>query len=179
MSILHLIKNRASVAQMKMLPCVNMDEIKMAFEGITATPVHGKIIPYKFVVFGGDSLNAGRKALYAVKADKYDAYECFMEKFGGVGVFIFVFCKKIESKIPDYEQEWSTALATYSVQLSLEELGYVTKWNSIYKDAKYVNNLLDKCGLDNTYTTMGYVMVGGGDKTPKERASYTDFVDFK
>ena len=177
MSILKLMKNRVSTTQGEMSPIVSTDDIKVAFSALTAVPVHGKAKPYHFVVFTEDKADAGRDVIRMLKGDKLNE-ESFVKHFGGVGAFIFIFCKKIEGKIPHYEQEWATACGVYSLQLSLQEMGYGVKWNSIYKDTKCVSPLREMCLMSSEYTPMGYVMVGKASLEYKDREDFKPYVNF-
>ena len=171
-------KNRVSIHQRDMHGDVDLGDLKSAFGAITAVPVHGKIKPYKYVVFAGDKTEIARDVLFKKTNGKYTMDE-FNALFGGVGAFIFVFSKVVDGRIPNYELEWSTACATYSVQVSLFEMGYATKWNTILKDEAIVPTLRNVCGVDETYTPMGYVMVGCADLHTKDRQSWDVYVDFK
>ena len=177
MSILKLMKNRVSTKQGKMSPTVPKEDIKTAFSALTAVPVHGKTKPYHFVVFTEDKADAGRDVIRMLKGDKLDE-ESFVKHFGGVGAFIFIFCKEIEGKIPHYEQEWSTACGVYSLQLSLQEMGYGVNWYSIYKDTKRISALREMCVMSSEYTPMGYVMVGKASLELKDREDFAPYVNF-
>ena len=177
MSIVKLMKSRVSTTQGEMSPIVSKEDIKTAFSALTAVPVHGKVKPYHFVVFTEDKADAGRDVVRMVKGDKLDE-ESFVKHFGGVGAFIFIFCKQIEGKIPHYEQEWSTACGVYSLQLSLQEMGYGVKWNSIYKDKNCVPTLREMCMVSSEYTPMGYMMVGKANLEYKDREDFNPYVNF-
>ena len=64
------------------------------------------------------------------------------------------------------------------MQLALYDMGYGTKWNSIYKDTKCISALREMCVMSSEYTPMGYVMVGKASLEYKDREDFTSYVNF-
>lgn len=176
-SIAPIITNRVSVPQGKMTaPHVNREHLLTAMQSAMSAPDHGALKPFRFAIADGDDAQLFYKGFVEFAVSKGKPRDKVEQAFRGVQSYIFVFTQVQGDRVPDYEQEWTTACAVQNILNVLYDYGYACKWNSIYKSTLAENpNLLN---VPADWIPMGYVMVGHTDPenlAPKERPDVRDY----
>ena len=114
-------------------------------------PDHGKLTPWRFIVFEGDArLAAGEAIAAAFRADRADAtpeqIEFERKRLARAPLVIAVVSRAgPHVKIPEWEQVLSAGAATMSLVIAAHALGYAASW--ITEWYAYDRRVLDALGL--------------------------------
>ncbi len=134
---LELLKTRKSVsANFLGPPGPNDDEISEILTIASRVPDHGKLTPWRFVVFAGDArVKASEKlaALFAEKNPHADpkAIEEERRRLARAPLVIAVVWKPaLHPKIPEWEQMLSAGNAAFNIVLASHALGYAAQWTT-------------------------------------------------
>jgi nitroreductase len=136
-------------------------------------PDHGKLTPWRFVVFAGDNRRKAGDAIAAVfRAQRPDATEEQIaferNRLARAPLVIGVVSRAgPHVKIPEWEQVLSAGAAAMSLVLSAHALGYAANW--ITEWYAYDRGVLDALGLAPTERIAGFVHVGTPVRPPEDR----------
>jgi nitroreductase len=171
---LDLLKTRRSVKAAELTgPGPSASEIDTILTVASRVPDHGKLTPWRFIVFEGDArLDAGDKIAAAFVA-KYpdcppDQLDKERERLARAPLVIAVVSRAGEHvKIPEWEQVLSAGAAAMSLVLAAHALGYAANW--ITEWYAYDRRVLDALGLGPTEKIAGFVHIGRPVKPPEDR----------
>lgn len=150
---LDLLKTRKSVsAAFLEPPAPNADEIEEILTIASRVPDHGKLAPWRFVIFAGDArikASAALAEVFARKNPNADAkvVEEERKRLARAPLVIGVVCKPVlHPKVPEWEQMLSAGNAAFNIVLAAHALGYAAQWTTGWiatdKDAGQVLGLL-------------------------------------
>jgi nitroreductase len=130
-------------------------------------PDHGKLGPWRFVVFeGGGRVRAG-EALASVSADAQSA-EIARVTFTRAPVCVMVVSTaQPHAKIPEWEQQLSAGAVCFALQVAAHAMGFGSCWLtgwSVYDERARV-----ALGLATHERIAGYIHLGTPTETPVER----------
>lgn len=134
---LDLLKTRKSVSAAFLgPPAPNADEIGEILTIASRVPDHGKLTPWRFVVFAGNARIKASEMLAALFARKHadtdpKAVEEEGKRLARAPLVIAVVCKPaLHPKVPEWEQMLSAGNAAFNIVLASHALGYAAQWTT-------------------------------------------------
>jgi nitroreductase len=171
---LQMLKTRRSVKPMELTgPAPNQAEIDTLLGIASRVPDHGKLTPWRFIVFTGDArLTAGAIIAEAFRADRPDAtpeqIEFERQRLARAPLVIAVVSRAgPHAKIPEWEQQLSAGASAMSLVLAAHAMGYAASW--ITEWYAYERRVLDALGITANERIAGFVHIGRPAKPPEER----------
>ena len=162
---LDLLKTRRSVKPMGLTgPGPSASEIDTILTIASRVPDHGKLRPWRFIVFeGGARFAAGDKIARAFAAKYPDATQDQVDKererLARAPLVIAVVSRAAEhKKIPEWEQVLSAGAAAMSLVLAAHALGYAANW--ITEWYAYDRLVLDSFGVGPQERLAGFIHIG-------------------
>ena len=150
------------------------EEIKRLLGVAARVPDHGKMAPWRFIVFEGEGRSRYGQVLAKIhKADHPDASEDEIANEAGrfmrAPLVIAVISKVLEKhKIPEWEQILSAGAACQNMLIAASAMGYaaqwLTEWYAYHPAAK------DALGLRSGERVAGFIYIGAPGEEPVERA---------
>lgn len=171
---LHLLKTRRSVKPMEMIaPAPSDAEIDTLLTIASRVPDHGKLTPWRFIVFTGDArLAAGDIIADAFRANRADAtpeqiaFE--RQRLARAPLVIAVVSRAAPHvKIPEWEQQLSAGASAMNLVNAAHAMGYAASW--ITEWYAYDRRVLDALGLSANERIAGFVHIGTPVKPPEDR----------
>ena len=136
-------------------------------------PDHGKLTPWRFVVFEGDARLTAGDAIAAAFAAKYpdatpDQVAFERGRLARAPVVVAVVSRAAPHvKIPEWEQLLSAGASTMSLVIAALALGYAATW--ITEWYAYDRAVLDALGLASHEKIAGFVHIGHPAHAPEDR----------
>ncbi|MBK5959697.1 nitroreductase, partial [Rhodoplanes elegans] len=136
-------------------------------------PDHGKLVPWRFIVFEGDHREEAGAAIASAYAAKYpdasgDQIYFETNRLARAPLVVGVVSSPVESaKIPAVEQQLSAAAAAQNLLLAAHALGYAACWLTEWY--AYDAQVARAFGLDDHEKFIGFVHIGRFDGTPEDR----------
>lgn len=128
-----LARRRSSKVMHLMEPAPSSAEIDALIQLASRVPDHGKLGPWRFVVFEGDArARAGEALAQAIKNDenvdaaRLDHTRNLLQR--APACVMVVSAAAPHPKIPEWEQELSAGAACFSLLLSAHAMGYAGCW---------------------------------------------------
>lgn len=180
---LELLKTRRSVKPMELGgPGPTAAEIETMLTIATRVPDHGKLTPWRFIVFEGDArLAAGETIASVFRTDHAEAtpdqVEFERKRLARAPLVIAVVSRAgPHVKIPEWEQQLSAGAASMSLVMAAHAMGYAASW--ITEWYAYDRRVLDKLGVAPNERIAGFVHIGRPTKPPedRDRPKLTDIV---
>lgn len=171
---LELLKTRRSVKPMELgAPGPTASEIETLLTIATRVPDHGKLAPWRFIVFEGDArLKAGETIASVFHADHPEATPDQLaferQRLARAPVVITIVSRAAPHvKIPEWEQQMSAGAAAMNLVNAAHALGYAASW--ITEWYAYDRRVLDTLGVAANERITGFVHIGRPAKPPEER----------
>jgi len=171
---LDLLKTRRSIRPIDLTgPGPSAAEIDTLLTIASRVPDHGKLVPWRFIVFEGDArLEAGARIAAAFQADHPDATpEQVAFERGRLAhaplVIAVVSRAGPHVKIPEWEQVLSAGAAAMNLVIATHALGYAAKW--ITEWYAYDRRVLDALGLAAHERIAGFIHIGRSALPPEDR----------
>jgi nitroreductase len=170
-----LLKTRRSVKPMELTaPGPSPAELDTLLTLASRVPDHGKLTPWRFIVFEGDArLAAGEKIAAIFRAQRPDAapeqiaFE--RNRLARAPLVVSVVSRAgPHVKIPEWEQVLSAGAAAMSLVLAAHALGYAANW--ITEWYAYDRRVLDALGLAANEKIAGFVHIGTPVRPAEDRA---------
>jgi nitroreductase len=136
-------------------------------------PDHGKLTPWRFIVFEGDArLKAGEAIAAAFRAKypdaKPDQVDFERQRLARAPLVIAVVSRAAPHvKIPEWEQVLSSGAAAMNLVVAAHALGYGAAW--ITEWYAYDRSVLDALGLAPHEKITGFVHIGRPAQVPDDR----------
>jgi nitroreductase len=169
-----LLKTRRSVKPIELHgPAPSADEIATLLTVASRVPDHGRLTPWRFIVFEGLArLAAGEKIAEVFRANRPDAtadqiaYE--QNRLARAPLVIAVVSRAgSHVKIPDWEQVLSAGAAAISLVFAAYALGFAASWLTEWY--AYDRRVLDALGLKPDERIAGFVHIGRPEKPVEDR----------
>jgi len=135
--LIDLLKTRKSIsAQFLAAPAPSESELTEILTVATRVPDHGKLTPWRFIVFKGDNRRKAGEAITRLVAQRNPgAEEKQLEeeraRFDRAPLVVAVVSKAAPHvKIPEFEQLLSAGNVAFSVELAAHALGYTAQWTT-------------------------------------------------
>jgi len=171
---LQLLKTRRSVKPMELTgPAPSDLEIDTLLAIASRVPDHGKLTPWRFIVFAGDArFAAGESIAAAFRANRADAtpeqIDFEAKRLARAPLVIAVVSRAgPHAKIPEWEQQLSAGASAMSLVLAAHAMGFAASW--ITEWYAYDRRVLDALGLAANERMAGFVHIGRPAKPPEER----------
>lgn len=171
---LTLLKTRRSVKPTDLAgPAPSDAEIECLLTIAARVPDHGKLVPWRFIVFEGNGrLKAGEAVAAAFRAKSPDArpeqIEGERQRFTRAPLVIAVVSRAAPHvKIPEWEQVLSAGAVAMNLVVAAHALGFAASW--ITEWYAYDRAVLDALGLQANEKIAGFVHIGRSAETPEDR----------
>src|ERR1044072_871858 len=171
---LDLLKTRRSVKQIELTgPGPAPAELDTLLPVASRVPDHGKLTPWRFIVFEGDArLKAGEAIASVFKAanpqatDEQVAFE--RNRLARAPLVVAVGGRAAPHvKIPEWEQVLSSGAAAMNLVTAAHALGFAANW--ITEWYAYDRRVLDALGLSANEKIAGLVHIGAATRPPEDR----------
>jgi nitroreductase len=171
---LDLLKTRRSVKPVELTgPGPAPAELDTLLTVASRVPDHGKLTPWRFIVFDGDArLKAGETIANVFRADTPQATEDQVaferNRLARAPLVVAVVSRAAPHvKIPEWEQVLSAGAAAMNLVNAAHALGYAATW--ITEWYAYDRRVLDALGLAASEKIAGFVHIGRPGRPPEDR----------
>ena len=171
---LELLKTRRSLKPVELTqPGPSAAEIDTLLTVASRVPDHGKLTPWRFIVFEGEARAAAGEAIAAAFRAKYPGVQtraCGQERkrLARAPLVIAVVSRAgPHVKIPEWEQVLSAGAAAMSLVLAAHALGYGANW--ITEWYAYDRRALDALGVKENEKIAGFIHIGTPVSPPEDR----------
>jgi nitroreductase len=162
---LSLLRTRRSVKPVELAgPGLSAAEVETLLTVASRVPDHGKLVPWRFIVFDGDARLAAGGAIAEVFRAKYpdaksEQIEFESRRLARAPLVIAVVSRAAPHvKIPEWEQVLSAGAAAMSLVFAAHALGYAANW--ITEWYAYDRAVLDALGLAAHEKIAGFIHIG-------------------
>jgi len=164
-----LARRRSASALALRAPAPSEAELKDILTLAARAPDHGKLAPWRFVVFQGDAKAAFVADLEAIAAAREDGPKA-LAKLGKIRtppLTVAVISHVVDGEIPAWEQELSAGAVCTLMTIAAQAMGYGANWiTDWYAYDAAVDALLK---LAPGERVAGYVHIGTTAEDPQER----------
>jgi nitroreductase len=171
---LELLKTRRSVKPIELsAPGPTPVELDALLTIASRVPDHGKLTPWRFIVFDGDArLAAGEHIAAVFRSDHPEAKPEHVEvertRLARAPLVVAVVSRAAPHvKIPEWEQVLSAGAAAMNLVLASHALGFAANW--ITEWYAYDRRVLDALGLKPHEKIAGFVHIGRPVRPPEDR----------
>ena len=180
---LELLTNRRSTKAIELSGAPpSAAEIETLLNIASRVPDHGKLVPWRFIVFEGEARRSAGAAIATAFSTKYpnakpEHIETERERLARAPLVIAVVSRAVpHAKIPEWEQVLSAGAATMNLVIAAHALGYGANW--ITEWYAYDRAVLDAFGLAPHERIAGFVHIGRplGPPEDRPRPPLTDIV---
>lgn len=171
---IEMLKTRRSVKPIEMTgPGPSLPELETILTLGARVPDHGKLVPWRFIVFEGEARNRAGDTLARLFKDKNpqataDQVEAERKKFLHAPLVIAVVSRaKPHVKIPIWEQELSAGASAMNIVVAANALGYVASWLTGW--AAFDRDALRALGIADDEKMAGFIHIGRATRPAEDR----------
>ncbi|MFA6267828.1 MAG: nitroreductase [Pseudolabrys sp.] len=171
---LELLKTRRSVKPVDMTgPGPSAGDIETLLTIASRVPDHGKLAPWRFIVFSGDArLAAGEKIADVFRVLRADAtpdqIEFERRRLARAPLVIAVVSRAAPHvKVPEWEQQMSAGACCMNLLTAAHAMGYVASWLTEW--FAFDRAAMAALGLNDSERIAGFVYIGKAAKPPEDR----------
>jgi nitroreductase len=171
---LQLLQTRRSIKPIELTgPPPSAAEIETLVTIAARVPDHGKLAPWRFIVFAGDGAAAAGAIIAEVFSTEHpdataDQVAFERKRLTRAPLVIAVVSRAgPHVKIPEWEQELSAGAACMNLVIAAHALGYAASW--ITEWYAYDRRVVDRLGLAENERIAGFVHIGRALKPPEDR----------
>lgn len=172
---LSLLRTRRSIKPLELAgPGLSAAEIDTLLTIASRVPDHGKLVPWRFIVFDGDARLAAGQAIATTFRARYPDSTPEQVEFEGrrlarAPLVIAVVSRAAPHvKIPEWEQVLSAGAAAMSLVFAAHALGFAANW--ITEWYAYDRAVLDALGLAPHEKIAGFIHIGRHAEPAEDRA---------
>ena len=169
-----LLTTRRSIKPFEMTgPGPSPSELETILTVGARTPDHGKIVPWRFIVFEGDArVKAGEIFARVFRAKNVTATQDQIDKekarFSDAPLVIAVVSRTAQHpKVPAWEQEMSAGASAMNIVHAAHALGYVANWLTGW--IAFDRDVLDALGVKPDEKIAGFVHIGKATRPTEDR----------
>ncbi len=171
---INLLRTRRSVKPNELaVPGPSPAEVETLVTVASRVPDHGKLTPWRFVVFRGEGRRKAGDAIASAFLVKYPdakpeqvAFE--RDRLTRAPLVVAVISRPApHAKIPEWEQVLSAGAATMNLVIAAHALGFAATW--ITEWYSYDRGVLDALGLAASEKIAGFVHIGRKVQEPEDR----------
>jgi nitroreductase len=171
---IRLLKRRRSLAPINLsAPGPSAAEVETLLTIASRVPDHGKLAPWRFIVFEGEARErAGRIALQIKLADDRGLAEAArsaeLARFSAAPLVVAVVSRAAPHvKIPEWEQVLSAGAVCMSLTIAANAFGYATTWLTEW--CAYDRRFATAIGLSDHERIAGFIHIGRPKVEPQDR----------
>jgi nitroreductase len=171
---LDLLKTRRSFKAAELLPPgPSASELDTLLTVASRVPDHGKLAPWRFIVFEGEARRAAGEAIAKAFQAKYpdakpEHIEAERARLTRAPLVVAVVSRAAPHvKIPEWEQVLSAGAAAMNLVTAAHALGYAANW--ITEWYAYDRAVLDALGLAPHERIAGFIHIGRPPGAPEDR----------
>ncbi|MDB5643204.1 MAG: nitroreductase [Hyphomicrobiales bacterium] len=171
---LHLLETRRSVAPVALTgPGPSPAELEALLRIGARVPDHGKLAPWRFIVFQGAARERAGDivaAAFASREPGVDATRVAAERkrMTMAPLVIGVVSRAAPHvKIPEWEQELSAGAVCMNLLIAAKAMGYAGSWLTSW--FSYDRSVLEQFGLAESERMAGFIHIGQATATPDDR----------
>lgn len=171
---LDLLRTRRSVPpQFLAAPGPTPEERDALLQIATRVPDHGKLAPWRFILFEGDGqARAGEIIATLFKADNPDADDARVaverQRLSRAPLVVGVVSRAAPHvKIPEWEQQLSAANVCMTLEIAANAMGFGSSWLTEWM--AYDRRFLDAIGLAPHERIAGFIHIGRPTVRPEDR----------
>jgi len=172
--ILHLLSTRRSVPPVSLAgPGPNADELATLLKIASRVPDHGKLAPWRFIVFQGEARErAGQIVADGFKRREPQADDTRIaaeaKRMTMAPLIIGVVSTAKEgAKVPAWEQELSAGAVCMNILLAAKGLGFDGSWLTNW--FSYDRDVLAQFGVREGERIAGFIHIGRAAQVPDDR----------
>ena len=172
--LLSLLQTRRSVAPIALsTPGPDPTEVETLLGIAARVPDHGKLAPWRFILFEGAArLAAGEAIAAAFLADNPDApadrVELERKRLAHAPLVVgVVSCAAPHVKIPEWEQVLSAGAVCTNLVIAAHAMGYAASWLTQWYS--YDRRVIDRFGVAPHEKMAGFVHIGTALAKPEDR----------
>src|ERR1700736_6486829 len=169
-----LLQTRCSIKPVELIgPPPSAAEIDTLLTIASRVPDHGKLVPWRFIVFEGEARLAAGEAIVAAFRLKYpqanaEQIAAERQRLARAPLVIAVVSRAAPHvKIPEWEQVLSAGAAAMNLVTAAHSLGYAASWLTEWY--AYDRAVLDALGLAANEKVVGFVHIGRAAQPPEDR----------
>jgi nitroreductase len=169
-----LLRTRRSLKPVELAaPGPSPAELETLLTIAARVPDHGKLTPWRFIVFEGEARLKAGEAIAATFRAKYpdsnpEHVDFERKRLARAPLVIAVVSRAAPHvKIPEWEQVLSSGAAAMSLVFAAHALGFAATW--ITEWYAYDRGVLDALGLEPHEKIVGFVHIGRPTQTPEDR----------
>ena len=171
---IELLKTRRSVKPLELhAPPPSAAQLETILTIASRVPDHGKLAPWRFIVFENDArLRAGDKIANVFRAKNLqataDQIEFERKRLARAPLVISVVSRAApHAKIPEWEQLLSSGAAAMNLVIAANALGFGASWLTEWY--AYDRGVLDALGLESNEKIAGFIHIGTRVTSPPDR----------
>ena len=171
---LDLLTTRRSIKPFEMSgPGPSASELETILTVGARTPDHGKIVPWRFIVFEGDARKKAGDIFARVFKEKNggatpDQIAKEQSRFTDAPLVIAVVSKtSSHPKVPAWEQELSAGASCMNIVHAAHALGYVANWLTGWM--AFDRDVLNALGLNEDEKIAGFIHIGKSERPTDDR----------
>src|ERR1700750_1792039 len=171
---IELLKTRRSMKPREMTgPGPSPSELETILTVGSRVPDHGKLAPWRFIVFEGDArARAGEiiAGVFARKNPQAPAADIELEKrrlMDAPLVIAVVSFARPHPKVPEWEQQLSAGASAMNIVTAASALGYGANWLTGW--FAFDRDVLDKLGLRPDEKIAGFIHIGTPTRPNEDR----------
>ncbi|HEY2071480.1 MAG TPA: nitroreductase [Rhizomicrobium sp.] len=168
-----LLSRRSGSAKTMTGPGPNPAELREILAAGARVPDHGKLAPWRFILFEGDArARFGELLVEVLKASEPDANEVRIEmergRFLRAPIVVGVVSRVVENpKAPEWEQVLSAGAACQTMLIAAHSMGYVGNWLTEWYG--FDRRVLERLGLAANERIAGFLYFGQPSAPLEER----------
>ncbi len=168
-----LLTRRSGSAKAMTAPGPNADELRRILAAGMRAPDHGKLAPWRFILFEGEARHGmGRLLVECLRENEPQASEerLAMERnrFARAPVVVAVVSRVREAiPIPVWEQELSAGAVCQNILVAAHSLGFVANW--VTEWCAYDARVRERLGLKVGERIAGFIYIGSSALPLEER----------
>jgi nitroreductase len=171
---LELLKSRRSTKPVELVgPAPSAADVDTLLTIASRVPDHGKLVPWRFIIFEGEGRMRAGEAIALAFRRKYpqatpEQVEAEHRRLARAPLVIAVVSRAgPHVKIPEWEQVLSAGAAAMNLVLAAHALGYGASWMTEWY--AYDREVLDGLGLAPNERIAGFVHIGRQREVPTDR----------
>lgn len=171
---LDLLKTRRSLKPLDMTgPGPSPAELETILTIGARVPDHGKIVPWRFIVFEGDARTKAGEIFGKIFRAKNvtatpDQIEAEKKRFTHAPLVIAVVSRTSKHpKVPPWEQELSAGASAMNIVHAAHALGYVANWLTGWM--AFDRDVLNALGLTADEKIAGFIYIGKAERPIEDR----------
>ena len=173
-ALLHLLATRRSVAPVALSgPGPSAEELATLLKTAARVPDHGKLAPWRFIVFSGEARGRAGAVIAAVFAQDNpnappDRIAAEAKRLAHAPLVVAVVSRAAPHvKIPEWEQVLSAGAVCMNLSTAVNAMGFSCAWLTEWYG--YDRRVLAQLGIEPQEKLAGFVHIGRAGVAPEDR----------